>query len=961
MSSLTTTWCPNSFQLRLALRSKKPCAVNFAGMRFGKLDYRGVRLVSFNVKNSNVSNGSGAGVEKTSGGDNSSAVEDGFAGWSGNDGAQKPNDSQGKQNIAGLVGAGAAGIILVSGLTFAALSISRRSSTRIKQQMEPLTEQQEMSINSDNHNDTVPKEKVLDENETKDKSDEELQEGIKDPSLYTENVGAIESRISGDTDDGHPSNDGVIVDETHIQYDLGDEKASDDAVVATEALSESPEATFGMSSYESEEDSLGAGKSEPTTEPERKNFSDDEVVAVSVLNPNSTYEVDNQVGVSILEGSGYSETSLDSAPIEPSNLNTVVNPHSEALLEPMITHEDHVETQSSFSTTNVELSKMAEVPSGGDKPSFDVQKLNRDEVSGTTSVPTTAYDHLGNDFKDMNASRSSFYSMDPDDIFVSAGIPAPSTISPALQALPGKVLVPASFDQIQGQALAALQALKVIESDVQPGDLCSRREYARWLVSASSALSRTTISKVYPAMYIENVTDLAFDDITPNDPDFPSIQGLAEAGLLSSKLSRLDMQPSSDDDQGPVFFCPESPLSRQDLVSWKMAIEKRQLPIVDQKSVQKVSGFIDVDKIHPDAWPALVADLTSGEQGIVALAFGYTRLFQPDKPVTKAQAAIALATGEASDIVGEELARIEAESMAEKAVAAHNALVAEVEKDVNASFEKELLLEREKIDAVEKLAEEARRELESLRAQREEENLALLKERAAVDSEMEVLSRLRREVEEQLHTLMSDKLEISYDKERIDKLRKDTEFENQEIARLQYELEVERKALSLARTWAEDEAKKAREQAKALEEARDRWQKQGIKVVVDNDLQEEADAGVTWQNAGNQSVESTVNRAETLVDKLKGMADTVRGKSREIIHMIIEKIMMLINMLKEWALKAGRQTVEFKDAATAKMGSSVQGMQQSSAEVGSAFRDGVKRFADDCRGGVEKISQKFKT
>lgn len=167
--------------------------------------------------------------------------------------------------------------------------------------------------------------------------------------------------------------------------------------------------------------------------------------------------------------------------------------------------------------------------------------------------------------------------------------------------------------------------------------------------------------------------------------------------------------------------------------------------------------------------------------------------------MTKAQAAIALATGEASDIVGEELARIEAESMAENTVAAHNALLAEVEKDVNASFEKELLLEREKIDAVEKLAEEARRELESLRGQREEENLALMKERAAVDSEMEILSKLRREVEEQLQTLMSDKLEISYDKEKIEKLRKDAEFETQEISRLQYELEIERKALSLAR------------------------------------------------------------------------------------------------------------------------------------------------------------------
>lgn len=178
---------------------------------------------------------------------------------------------------------------------------------------------------------------------------------------------------------------------------------------------------------------------------------------------------------------------------------------------------------------------------------------------------------------------------------------------------------------------------------------------------------------------------------------------------------------------------------------------------------------------------------------------GYTRLFQPDKPVTKAQAAIAIATGEASDIVSEELARIEAESMAEKAVAAHSALVDQVEKDVNASFEKELLLEREKIGAVEKLAEEARIELERLRAERDEKSVALMKERAVVDSEMEILSRLRREVEEQLQSLMSDQVEISYEKERLSKLRKDAETENQEIARLQYELEVERKALSMAR------------------------------------------------------------------------------------------------------------------------------------------------------------------
>ncbi|GKC78841.1 DNA double-strand break repair Rad50 ATPase [Tanacetum coccineum] len=187
-----------------------------------------------------------------------------------------------------------------------------------------------------------------------------------------------------------------------------------------------------------------------------------------------------------------------------------------------------------------------------------------------------------------------------------------SVLSPALQNLHGKVLVPIVVDQVQGQALAALQVIKVIEGDVQPGDLCTQREYARWLVSASSALLRNTLSKVYNAMYIENVTELSFDDITPEGLDFSSIQGLAEVGLIVSKLSRRDMNISNEDDS-LLHFCPKSPLSH-------------------------------IDKINPDAWPALIADLSAGENGIVNLAFGYTRVFQPNKPVTNSQAAIALAT-----------------------------------------------------------------------------------------------------------------------------------------------------------------------------------------------------------------------------------------------------------------------------------------------------------------------------
>ncbi|XP_022923109.1 uncharacterized protein LOC111430874 isoform X1 [Cucurbita moschata] len=567
----------------------------------------------------------------------------------------------------------------------------------------------------------------------------------------------------------------------------------------------------------------------------------------------------------------------------------------------------------------------------------------------------------GHDSLDEDEKEDNIVNADDGALADNSGVHAP-LVSAAVKTLPGKVLVPAAVDQVQGQALAALQGLKVIEADVEPSDLCTRREYARWLVSASSALSRNTTSKVYQAMYIQNITELAFDDITPEDPDFASIQGLAEAGLISSKLSRHDISSTLDEDQGPFHFSPESPLSRQDLVSWKMALEKRLLPEADGKMLRQVSGFIDTDKIHPDACPALVADLSGGEQGIIALAFGYTRLFQPDKPVTKAQAAIALATGEASDMVSEELARIEAESMAENAVAAHSALVAQVEKDINGSFEKELSIEREKVEAVEKMAEETKQELERLRSERERDNISLMREQAAIESEMEVLSKLRYELEEQLQGLMSNKVEVSHEKERINKLRKEAEIENQEISRLQYELEVERKALSIARAWAEDEAKRAREQAKALEEARDSWERRGIKVMVDSDLREQESAGDTWLDSSEQfAVEETVGRAENLLAKLKEMAREVGGRCRDIIEKIIQKIALVVSNLRQWISNAGEQGEDLKNVAISRASRSATEVQQSIAELRLAVKVGAKRVVGDCREGVEKITQKFRT
>ncbi|ONI25331.1 hypothetical protein PRUPE_2G296700 [Prunus persica] len=916
MATVTATWSPSSLQLRLALNYGNCTKTSpiLLRMRLGKLDHR-ARVLCVAQDRERPGNGMQPRRDGSSWvGSNSTA--DGFKGWSDSDNGEDALDSQRRKWFGGTVGAGVAGAVFVVGLTFAALSLGKRNNSRPEQKMEPLTTQQEMSLTYDDQNDRST-EDVDDQSIMKhdaSSSPEGRTGTFEDSSSSTEiDESLSEIRVGNDNDIRdlsvqdfkNTSRDTDAINNASIQEDSPHESTSDDKLLEPETSTRQfnlPEPENGNDSFvayglEDVDSSLTVGTGDLAS------VLKENLVSVEPTNL-PAYDA-NPSNLSFEPQDGIPETSEQNEPI---GLDVSVTSQSNTILEPQISSEDSIGTVASSSTKeNLDLSTLQGLAEG---------------ISSSLE---------GN------------------------------IISETLQVLPGKVLVPAVVDQVQGQALAALQVLKVIEAEVQPGDLCTRREYARWLVSASSALSRNSISKVYPAMYIENVTELAFDDITPEDPDFSSIQGLAEAGLISSRLSRNDMLSSLDEDESPFYFSPESPLSRQDLVSWKMALEKRNLPKADKEVLYQISGFIDTDKIHPDACPALVADL-SGEQGIITLAFGYTRLFQPGKPVTKAQAAIALATGEYSDLVSEELARIEAESIAENAVDAHNALVAEVEKDVNASFQKDLSIEREKIDAVEKMAEEARHELERLRSEREEDNVALMKERAAVESEMEVLSRLRHEVEEQLESLLSNKVEISYEKERISKLRKEAENESQEIARLQYDLEVERKALSMARAWAEDEAKRAREQAKVLEEARDRWERQGIKVVVDNDLREEALAEVTWLDAGKQfSVEGTVSRAENLMDKLKAIATNIKGKSRDIIDKIIQKIALLVSNLREWIPQAGKEAGELKDAAISKASRSAQELQQSTLEFSLALKEGAKRVVEDCRGGVEKLTQKFKT
>ncbi|MEH2259284.1 S-layer homology domain-containing protein [Nostoc sp.] len=166
----------------------------------------------------------------------------------------------------------------------------------------------------------------------------------------------------------------------------------------------------------------------------------------------------------------------------------------------------------------------------------------------------------------------------------------------------------------------------------EPGKIVTHREYARWLIAANNAVYTNNSAK--QIRLASESTQPAFSDVSAKDPDFPAIQGLAEAGLIPSPLSG---------DSTVLLFRPDAPLTREQLLLWKLPLDTRQaLPSANLDAVKQTWGFQDAARIDSKALRAVLADYQNGEQSNIRRVFGYTTLFQPKKPVTRAEAATAL-------------------------------------------------------------------------------------------------------------------------------------------------------------------------------------------------------------------------------------------------------------------------------------------------------------------------------
>ena len=183
--------------------------------------------------------------------------------------------------------------------------------------------------------------------------------------------------------------------------------------------------------------------------------------------------------------------------------------------------------------------------------------------------------------------------------------------------------------------LAKLGILTPVEAGKQqfaPNEPVTRRTFARWLFEANNTFySDRASEQIRP---VSQTDTPAFTDIPPSDPDFPMIQGLAEAGLISSRLTG---------DDTATRFRPDQPITRQTLLLWKVPLDtRRPLPSANLKTIEDNWGFRDASAIDSEAFGAIVADLNNEENSNLRRVYGYTQLLQPQKAVTRAEAATAL-------------------------------------------------------------------------------------------------------------------------------------------------------------------------------------------------------------------------------------------------------------------------------------------------------------------------------
>ncbi|GER29849.1 hypothetical protein STAS_05745 [Striga asiatica] len=386
-----------------------------------------------------------------------------------------------------------------------------------------------------------------------------------------------------------------------------------------------------------------------------------------------------------------------------------------------------------------------------------------------------------------------------------------------------RIIIPIAADAAQQEALSALRTLKIIKDDVKADELCTRREYARWLVRVNSHLERSREHRLSTSSALSGSTSTAFDDVGIEDPDFESIQSLAEAGVVRSKLS--DKNPVSNSNLGEegFLFLPDRFISRQDLIGWKAKIEYKAMPGLNEEVSRKKVGFLDVKDISSDALPEIFVDTFADEKSIIRRVFGQSKRLQPNKPCTKGQAAVALTSGRMTEFLYKEISRLEAEYIARQ-IEIKELTTELIERgDIKQYWERKMEEEKNRGLEVEISYSEAISAFEQEKMFQENALAEIMRQKAALNCQEKLLSSLKAEIADMSEKLELEKENYVVEQVEVQNTRHDLQLKLEGLLDEKSILEAEIEALKILRSWVEDEAKKSQARAKLLEEAGRRW------------------------------------------------------------------------------------------------------------------------------------------
>ncbi|KAG8075840.1 hypothetical protein GUJ93_ZPchr0006g45989 [Zizania palustris] len=388
-------------------------------------------------------------------------------------------------------------------------------------------------------------------------------------------------------------------------------------------------------------------------------------------------------------------------------------------------------------------------------------------------------------------------------------------------------------DPLHEEAFSILKKIKFhMISDVElcflasviSSDFCTRREFTRWFIKLHSKLERKRMHMILSDITTSGSVRSAFDDVDADDPDFLYIQSLGESGIVPSKLANfLGTSTSvSSSGKGNSNFLPDSYLSRFDLVNWKVLVEHPFATELDLKMLSKSVHIFDLNA-WPDVSPSILLDLMGGEQSIISKVFGNTRRLQPHKPVTKAQAAIALTSGRMEEVIRDELNKLEAENQSKLSVMGE--IIEELinREDIKQYWDGKMQKEQNREFKVDKQLQLVLEELSNEQSDREKELAVLLRERTALEHQNQELINLRSDIDGMYDRLAMENLEVMADEQNLEKLSIDVSRKHQAVSEAKSYLEAEKEALTMLRSWVEQEAACLHERTEVLEKAVRRW------------------------------------------------------------------------------------------------------------------------------------------